>query len=115
VHIHKDMYETSWCYIADTPKVEKEKYYAVQFDQTFYIGRVLEVHDDDTVKVTYLHRVRGGCKDGAPRFTWPRRRDIEENLNIGFIFYGPIELIGNDPFTVDNINMIQGIYDTYHA
>lgn len=71
----------------------------MRFDQDFYIRRILAVNDDDTVAITYLHKVRGGNRK-EPKFQWPRRRDTEENLHVSFIFWGPINLLGNDPFTV---------------
>ena len=35
-------------------KVEADKYYAVFYQRKFYIGRVLEIMDDDSCEITFL-------------------------------------------------------------
>ena len=35
-------------------KVEADKYYAVFYQRKFYIGKVLEIMDDDSCEITFL-------------------------------------------------------------
>lgn len=67
-----------------------EKYYAVYYDNRFYIGRALNVYENFSCKVKFL-------KSKLDTFIWPREEDVEVVEN-RFIFYGPIDLIGNGPF-----------------
>lgn len=84
----------------------------MRFDKDFYIGRVLAVNEDNMISITYLHRIRGGNRN-EPKFQWPRRRDVEENLHVSFIFFGPITLLGNDPFTVEDFASVSQAYTKY--
>lgn len=72
------------------PSIDIEKYYAVSYDQQWYIGRVTEKIDDELFKLKFL-------KSELGQFKWPHHDD-QDNVHKKFIFYGPIELIGTGPF-----------------
>ncbi|XP_031349112.1 uncharacterized protein LOC116175142 isoform X1 [Photinus pyralis] len=70
--------------------VKLEHYYAVAYNDGWYIGRVVEKVKDDLFQMKYL-------KYSLDKFIWPRTPDIHDT-NIEYIFYGPVCLDGNDPF-----------------
>lgn len=75
-----------------------EKYYAVFYDNNYYIGRVIEHCNKDNVKMKFL-------KSELNSFVWPRDEDVAI-VRIKFIFYGPIELIGNGLFTLKQTDLL---------
>ncbi|GBO44944.1 hypothetical protein AVEN_87436-1 [Araneus ventricosus] len=58
----------------------------------FYIGKVEKIEDEEILMKFLENR--------AGNFCWAKS-DQEEKVNIKFIFYGPVQLYGNDPFTKD--------------
>ena len=69
-------------------------YYAVDYINIFYIGRVVEVEaEGQFVKFKFLHRV------GATTYDWPRRDDTD-SVHLSCIFFGPLELTGYGPFHI---------------
>lgn len=74
--------------------VLKEHYYAVLYDEAWYIGRVVDNLNADVFKMKFL-------KQEVNLFIWPKVDDIA-NVNKKFIFYGPIQLIGTGPFQILN-------------
>ncbi|KAF5278698.1 hypothetical protein FQR65_LT15586 [Abscondita terminalis] len=70
--------------------VVKEKYYAVYYDTTWYIGRVVDIVDNSTSKIKFLIAELNN-------FIWPKKEDLQLVEN-QYIFYGPLNLIGNGPF-----------------
>jgi len=82
---------------------ETEKYYAIIYDSGWYIGRILEVLENNC-KIKFL-------KAELDKFKWPKVDDIQL-VPQQFIFYGPISLIGCNPFDIkrsDKCN-IQKLY-----
>ncbi|KAF5302422.1 hypothetical protein FQR65_LT08510 [Abscondita terminalis] len=75
--------------------VKLENYYAVFYDDSWYIGRVIEILDKSTSKVKFL-------KENLRQFIWPKRDDIQEVRN-EYIYYGPIILQGTGPFTLTEL------------
>lgn len=71
-------------------KIELEKYYAVFYDEDWFIGRVLNV--EEKVKVKFL------VKD-LDQYVWPKREDVQY-VDARFIFHGPVSLEGNCPFAI---------------
>ncbi|GBO39824.1 hypothetical protein AVEN_143000-1 [Araneus ventricosus] len=69
----------------------------------FYIGKVKKTVSED-IFMKFLEKSGGN-------FGWPKR-DQEEMMNIKFIFYGPVQLYGNDPSTMD-IHQIIIAYKCY--
>jgi hypothetical protein len=87
--------------------IEEHRYYAVYYDKDlFYVGKVTKVEGSE-VCVKFLER-------GAGNLRWPKRDKIE-TIDIRYIFYGPIDLKGVDPFTADieAINIAYKLYKKY--
>lgn len=82
---------------------EREKYYAVFYDDRYYIGRVLDIASDSDVKMKFLSEQLGDT------FSWPRKDDISV-INKRFIFYGPLTLEGMGPFNIKDIDKIKNGY-----
>lgn len=70
-----------------------DKYYAVVYD-TWYIGRAIELCDNNTTKFKFL-------KQSLDKYMWPLTNDIQICQN-NFVIYGPINLIGHHPFSVSS-------------
>lgn len=79
-----------------------EKYYAVEYEKKFYIGRAVRV-DDNTADVKFLHQT------GVGRFDWPLRSDVD-TVYKSRIFHGPTALKGNGPFEVPNLSEIKKLF-----
>ncbi|XP_066584552.1 uncharacterized protein [Prorops nasuta] len=73
-----------------------KKYYAVFYDDTFYIGRVIDMQDEK-IKLKFL-------KLELDHFEWPRDDDIAI-VDKEFLFYGPIEILGSSPFFLNFRNL----------
>ena len=52
--IHNLVTEITETMMHEEMKVEADKYYAVFYQRKFYIGRVLEITDDDSCEITFL-------------------------------------------------------------
>ena len=52
--IHNLVTEITETMMHEEMKVEADKYYAVFYQRKFYIGRVLEIMDDDSCEITFL-------------------------------------------------------------
>lgn len=74
----------------DTEKicVEIEKYYAVFYEEDWFLGRIIE--NQNGVKIKFL-------KKDLDQYIWPKNEDMQV-VQEKFIFYGPINLLGNSPF-----------------
>lgn len=81
------------------PSVMCGRYYAVDYINKFYIGRVLD-EANQLVKFKFLHR------SGAFVFDWPKTDDIER-VHTSCIFFGPIDLQGCGPFRVPQLAIIE--------
>lgn len=84
--------------------LEAEHYYAVYYEDQFYIGRVIVV-GDETCTMKFL-------KSNLDTYIWPRKDDICD-VNNEFIFYGPLDL-GNYPFKIPK-NITKQISTKYKA
>ena len=78
------------------PEILLEKYYAVFYDDTYYIGRVVE-QSNNQVKMKFF-------KYELNSFIWPRDEDVTF-VTTKYIFYGPIELVGTGPFALKNSDL----------
>lgn len=74
-----------------------EKYYAALYD-TWYIGRILEIFENDTFRIKFL-------KSELDMYIWPNKQDIQV-IEKKYIFYGPIDLMGNGPFRLKRHDII---------
>ena len=90
--------------------VEREQYYAVDYIDRFYIGRVVRpqsnLRDFSTVK--FLHQT---SKDGQLRFAWPKTDDIDQ-VYLGNFFFGPITLEGCVEFTIPHLKEVQQEFES---
>lgn len=73
-----------------------EKYYAVFYDDNYYIGRVVD-YCDNQIKIKFL-------KSELNSFIWPRVEDVAF-VEKKYIFYGPIELVGTGPFVLKHFDL----------
>lgn len=92
----------------NSKNIETEKYYAVYYDKTFYIGRVIEVFEN-SAKIKFL-------KSELDIYKWPKETDIQVVQN-EYLFFGPVTLIGTEPFYLSRHEKIliekkYKIYDT---
>ncbi|GBN62511.1 hypothetical protein AVEN_238646-1 [Araneus ventricosus] len=84
--------------------VQEYLYFPVFYeDDLFYNGKVKKIEGEE-ILMKFLEKRAGN-------FRWPRR-DQEEKVNIKFIFYGPVQLYGNDKFTKD-VDQIIVAYQFY--
>lgn len=85
--------------------IEMEKYYAVYYDNEFYIGRLVK-EDGEYFTFKFLHRLRQGDNK---LYDWPQRPDTE-TIHGKYVFGGPLKLIGTGPFVVNNLHEIEALY-----
>lgn len=71
--------------------IEEEKYYAVYYDDRWYVGRVINIQEA-TCQIKFLYR-------NLDSFNWPKQEDVQQ-VKKGYIFYGPISLLGLSPFNL---------------
>ena len=89
--------------VVDKICVEKEKYYAVDYDTSYYIGRALS-YQNDYVKFKFLHKIRG-----TDKFDWPGRDDINV-VHESFVFYGPVLLQHSGPFVLPCLCKVEQVH-----
>ena len=70
--------------------IKQEEFYGVFYDDTWYIGRIVEILSNSKFKIKFL-------KKELDEFLWPEKDDIQVVKN-EFIFHGPITLVGSYPF-----------------
>lgn len=71
----------------------KERYYAVFYDEQYHIGRIIDLTSAEST-VKFLRETKEN------EYIWPLKSDIATIEN-RFIFYGPLELSGNVPFSLE--------------
>jgi hypothetical protein len=74
------------------PGIEEGSYYAVDYINHFYYGRVIFINDT-FLTVKFLHAT------SSTTFDWPRRDDVDI-VHTSCVFYGPVEIEGNGPFSI---------------
>ncbi|KAK4886217.1 hypothetical protein RN001_002488 [Aquatica leii] len=70
----------------------KEAYYAIFYDAKWYIGRVLALSENQSCTIKFL-------QEDLDTFVWSKNDDIQEVEN-KYIYHGPIQLLGNNPFSI---------------
>uniref|UniRef100_A0A1Y1K7X6 Tudor domain-containing protein n=1 Tax=Photinus pyralis TaxID=7054 RepID=A0A1Y1K7X6_PHOPY len=80
-----------------TINLEMEKYYSVYYDETWYIGRIIQ-KKETSCTIKFL-------KEELDKFMWPSADDIKI-VNSEYIFYGPIALEGIGPFSIKRHDLI---------
>ncbi|GBN53309.1 hypothetical protein AVEN_241160-1 [Araneus ventricosus] len=84
--------------------IQEHLYFTVFYEQDlFYIGKIKKIVNED-IFMKFLEK-------GGGNFRW-LKRDQEEKVNIKFIFYGPVQLYGNNPSAMD-IDQIIIAYKCY--
>lgn len=78
--------------------VKPAKYYAVDYINNYYFGRVLEAKSNGFIKFKFLHSA--GCN----KHDWPRRDDVS------CIFYGPVHLEGNRPLVITEREEVDKVF-----
>lgn len=80
--------------------IQLEKYYGVFYDINWYIGRIIEENaDDHTFKVKFLMK-------SLDDLVWPKHQDVQW-VKKDFFIYGPIKLLGNDPFQLRRTDLVE--------
>lgn len=83
------------------------KYYSVFYDDKWYLGQITSFADEQNTMayMKFLKEFQPGV------FKWPKRAD-ESIVAREYIFYGPVELAGEGPFTTDQMQLISIKYRT---
>jgi hypothetical protein len=74
----------------------------VYYDDQFHIGRVLGLKDH-RAEMKFLKQIFPGT------FNWPSTPNVED-VQIHFIFYGPVQLEGHGPFHISDLESIKTGY-----
>jgi hypothetical protein len=82
--------------------IEVGQYFAVDYINHYYYGRAVAVAGD-FVTFKFLHAT------SSSTFDWPHRNDIEE-VHSSCIFYGPVVLQGNCPFSIANHSEVAKVH-----
>lgn len=70
--------------------VATDGYFAVDYVNKFYVGRVVEEKESGFWKMKFLHET---TVEGIPVFNWPKTDDIDI-IHESSVFFGPIMLDG---------------------
>ena len=85
------------------PLPQQGKYYAIEYQKAFYIGRALTKSEGFQTEYKFLHT------SGAKVFDWPKRDDVE-TCHDSCAFYGPVSVLGNAPFTIPQLTEIELVF-----
>ena len=85
--------------------IKKEHYYAVDYLDRFYYGRVLAINEN-AITFKFLHSTQD---KGTVSFNWPRHDDIDTVYSV-CVFYGPVTLKGLGPFTIEKHEKIKRLF-----
>ena len=83
--------------------VQEGKYYAIEYQKSFYIGRAVNTYDGLHTAYKFLHT------SGAKVFDWPKRDDVDR-CHDSCVFYGPVSIVGNGPFTTPQLPEIEQVF-----
>ena len=84
--------------------ITEGKYYAVEYQKTFYFGRALTNQASDSlIDFKFVHTT------GARIFDWPRRDDVDK-CHKSCVFYGPCSIVGVGPFTFPQLAEVDQVY-----
>ena len=84
--------------------IKIDHYYAVDYVNKFYIGRALRHDGQNFTQFKFLHST-GAAKE----FNWPKTDDVER-VHSSCIFYGPVSLRGNAPFTIAELEELEAVF-----
>ena len=89
------------------PSIQKDAYYAVEYQKAYYFGRALGSPDGSSlIDFKFLHST---VSSGAKVFDWPRRDDIDR-VHSSNVFYGPAAIVGVGPFTLPQLSEVDQVY-----
>lgn len=88
-------------------EIHHEQYYAVYYDNEYYIGRMLSEEEGEYL-FKFLHRVRT-TNQTSKMYDWPARSDHEKVLG-KFVIDGPLTLVGSGPFSVKGLDNVERLY-----
>ena len=89
--------------------IETEKYYAVDYVNRFYIGRVLSRSDRESYRqMKFLHQY---TRNSEVHFRWPRAADYDDV----HVICGPVELEGVDDFKITELDNIKTLFNSPSA
>lgn len=80
-----------------TIHIDCECYYAVFYEEDWFIGKVLE-KVRDKFKMIFL-------KKENDMFLWPDKEDVAK-VEQNYIFYGSITLLGSDSFQLKRVDFL---------
>ena len=86
--------------------IQGNKYYAVEYQKTYYFGRALESPDGAFINFKFLHST---VSSGEREFYWPRRDDIDR-VHSSCVFFGPVVIVGAGPFTFPQSSEVEHVY-----
>ena len=89
----------------ELPTPQEGKYYAIEYQKSlFYIGRALQTSDESRAEYKFLH------KCSAQLFDWPKRDDVD-TCHDSCVFYGPVSVVGNAPFSIPQLVEIEQVFN----
>ncbi|KAF5279100.1 hypothetical protein FQA39_LY05778 [Lamprigera yunnana] len=96
--------KSAYCWLLDTVQspftIELEKYYAIQYEEQWYIGRVISRSEENFYVMKFL-------KQEMDVFVWPKNINTDiSKVHESYIFYGPIDLIGCEPFRIARTDLL---------
>lgn len=76
--------------LSNNVDLKLEHYYAVFYEENWFLGRIISLEDKIVMKF---------LKQELDKFIWPDKKNEDiQKVDGKYIFYGPIDLTGNDPF-----------------
>ena len=88
------------------PSVQKNAYYAVEYQKAYYFGRALGSPDGPFIDFKFLHCA---LSSGAKVLDWQRHGDINR-VHSSNVFYGPVAIVGVGPFTSPQLSEVEQVY-----
>lgn len=88
-----------YLYIQKKKSISENGYYGVDYGKA-YIGRVTK-SDKTSLRMTFLQRKPDDMYD------WPKKADVDDNIDLKYVFCGPLKLVGTTPYQV------RGVDDAY--
>lgn len=91
--------------------IELEHYYAVDYVDTYYIGRAVSQNDDGYFEMKFWKK--SGSKKPSYYF-WPKRDD-NDSVHESVVFFGPLTLLASDPFSVKQEEDVEAKFQAIKA
>ena len=75
----------------------------MEYQKSFYMGCALKTSDGLLTEYKFLHT------SGAKVFNWPKCDDVDK-CHDACVFYGPVSVVGNAPFTIPQLTEIEQVF-----